>query len=343
MRHGPRCVASNISFWVQHLRCRFEVHEANSSVLRLVAWSQGEETQPIWEVWKCFNSCFAESIVFSTFSAFTWIPLQVYRITRHCPLAPCISQRARSQKSFQLLSVLQGQGLCQSSQNSSHVKTLPTLMAAGIDFLQRKVVRVSLKRCEVEVVKVFWGSSWHLNILFISDSVCCPYSNGCISLRVVSCSFLLKQPLAYAAKEHLLTTAVANYLDPSKFACPMSRSAAWERYAEKLQMPSHKTLQMTMGAQSSYQCSYPDWWRCKIFFPGEKKTKKGRKFCLHKVLFQLDNFPVSNLFQIRGKQRSTANLAQGTIWSFDEMLPLEVQYLKFKRRLHSGKGSLKLK
>lgn len=36
-----------------------------------------------------------------------------------------------------------------------------------------------------------------------------------------------------AAKEHLLTTAVANYLDPSKFACPMSRSAAWDRCTEK--------------------------------------------------------------------------------------------------------------
>ena len=27
-------------------------------------------------------------------------------------------------------------------------------------------------------------------------------------------------------EEHLLTTAVANYLDPSKFACPMSRRSA---------------------------------------------------------------------------------------------------------------------
>lgn len=43
---------------------------------------------------------------------------------------------------------------------------------------------------------------------------------------VLSCALLLEAKEPEELPEHLLTTAVANYLDPSKFACPMSRSAA---------------------------------------------------------------------------------------------------------------------
>ena len=43
---------------------------------------------------------------------------------------------------------------------------------------------------------------------------------------VLSCALLLEAKEPEELPEHLLTTAVANYLDPSKFACPMSRRSA---------------------------------------------------------------------------------------------------------------------